>query len=80
MALYEITLHRKVVEFRVMKIEARDEAAARRRALAMIRYENGGERVFSAVGENEREGEWCDSDYGRPVVDAVRKPIAPEGR
>jgi hypothetical protein len=77
MALYEITLHRKVVEYRIMKVEARDGNAARRRALAMIRYENGGERAFGPLGNEEREGEWCDTSYGRAVPDTIVKAVLP---
>lgn len=68
---YEITLTRKSTAYRMMTVEATSPESARRRALAIIRYENGAD---SGARETEADdpGEWCDDSYGRPVVRGVQ--------
>lgn len=73
MPLYEISLHRRVTTCRIMRVEAKDEQAARRRALGLLRIETGGDYSSSELSETEREGEWCDDDWSRAVVDKIAK-------
>jgi hypothetical protein len=72
MALYEVSVRRKVVHCRVMSVEAKSPEAARRRALSILRHERGVETEPEPNWrDSENEGEWDDLSYGRPVVEKI---------
>lgn len=72
MPRYEVALHRKTTDYRLVMVEADDESGARRRALALARGD-------ATPRENESEGDWCDSIAGRAVVDKVELMEVPRG-
>lgn len=63
---FEVAMHRKTTDYRIVVVEADSAEAARRRALSLVRGEQG-------PREGESDGEWCDESYGRAVVDRVAK-------
>lgn len=65
--LWTVQLTRKEVAYREVIVLAKSQRAARRRALALARYEAVEAR------EGEDEGEWCDNTVGRTVVRSVKK-------
>ena len=69
MPLYTIKLHRHVMAYRTMAIEGASPGAARRKALAIIRGENGYDGA--SPGDGDDVGEWCDDTFGRAVVDGI---------
>lgn len=67
MARYEVRMQRTVRESRTVIVEAASEAAAKRRALTMVRRGSG-----VKPGENEEdEGDWTPWDFRRPTIEAV---------
>lgn len=66
MAEYEVRCKRRSVEYATVRVRARTEAAARRRARALLRGD-----VEPRSVENGDAESWCDTSHGNIHVTAV---------
>ena len=71
MPRYEVRIRRKVTEWATLEVVAKSPTAARRRALAMVRY-------AVEPRADEHGVDWCGDLKGRPVVEMMEEKHAEE--